>query len=65
MRNRTVYYLIGLVVLMIFLIFFVVGQAKAGGPWNDQYCDIETTQIKVVNVKGEVISNLTEEKLVC
>ena len=65
MRNRTVYYLIGLVVLMIFLIFFVVGQAKAGGPWNDQYCDIETTQIKVVNEKGEVINNLTEEKLVC
>ena len=50
MRNRTIYYLIGLVVLMIFIIFFVVGtSAKAGGPWNEQYCDIETTKVKVVN----------------
>ena len=66
MRNRTIYYLIGLVVLTIFLIFFVVGTtAKAGGPWNEQYCDIEITKVKVVNEKGEVIKNLTEETVVC
>ena len=65
MKKRTLYYLASLVLFMVYLVCFVVVPAKAGGPWNDQYCDIETTQIKVVNDKGEVIDNLTEEKLVC
>lgn len=39
--------------------------AKAGGPWNDQYCDIEVTQIKVENTEGVVIDTRTEEKMVC
>ena len=66
MKNKTIYYFIGLVMVMIFLIFFAIGStAKAGGPWNDQYCDVEVTKIKVVNESGEVIENHTEEKLVC
>ena len=66
MRNKTIYYFIGLVMVMIFLIFFAIGSsAQAGGPWHDQYCDVEVTKIKVVNESGEVIENRTEEKLVC
>ena len=40
-------------------------QAKAGGPWNDQYCDIETTQIRVVDQSGKVIEERVEEKVTC
>mgnify|MGYP000120327912 FL=1 len=66
MKNRTVYYFIGLVMFMIFLIFFVIGStAKAGGPWNDQYCDIETTQIKVVDQQGNILEHRVEEKVTC
>ena len=39
--------------------------AKAGGPWIDQYCDVEITKIRVVDQQGNVIENRTEEKLVC
>ena len=51
---------------MIFLIFFVIGtKANAGGPWNDQYCNIETTQIKVVDQEGNVLEHRVEEKVTC
>jgi hypothetical protein len=66
MKNNTIYYLVGLVMLLIFLIFFALGStAQAGGPWNNQYCDIEVTKIKVIDQDGNVIQNLTEEKVVC
>jgi hypothetical protein len=61
---RKIYYLIALAFLMLGLIIFST-TAKAGGPWDNQYCDVEVTKIKVVNEKGEVIENLTEEKVVC
>ena len=47
------------------IIFAVGSNAHAGGPWNDQYCDVETTQIRVVDSQGTVIKELTEEKVVC
>ena len=61
---RKIYYLIALAFLTLGLIIFSTS-ADAGGPWNDQYCDVEVTKIKVVNEKGEVLENLTEEKVVC
>ena len=61
---RKIYYLIALAFLTLGLIIFST-TADAGGPWNDQYCDVEVTKIKVVNEKGEVLENLTEEKVVC
>ena len=61
---RKIYYLIALAFLTLGLIIFST-TADAGGPWNDQYCDVEVTKIKVVNEKGEVVENLTEEKVVC
>ena len=42
-----------------------VNTAQAGGPWNDQYCDVETTKIRVVDQSGKVIEERTEEKVTC
>tara|TARA_B100000579_G_scaffold249450_1_gene205005 strand:- start:476 stop:835 length:360 start_codon:yes stop_codon:yes gene_type:complete len=55
-----------LVVLMIIVIKLVwLNRAEAGGPWNDQYCDVEITKIRVIDQQGNVVNNLTEEKMVC
>ena len=63
---RTIYYLIALVGIMVGLVLFAqIEKAHAGGPWVDQYCDIEITQIKVVDQDNNVIENRTEEKMVC
>ena len=57
---RKLYYLIGLLFLTLGLIIYST-TADAGGPWSNQYCDVEVTKIRVVNDKGEVLENLTEE----
>ena len=62
---NTIYYLIALVMLSLGMIIFTIGQSHAGGPWNDQYCDVEVTKIKVVNESGQVLENRTEEKVTC
>ncbi|OUT99195.1 MAG: hypothetical protein CBC01_01700 [Betaproteobacteria bacterium TMED41] len=63
---RTIYFLIALVGLLIGLVLFVnVDKAHAGGPWSEQYCDVEITQIRVIDQQGNVVDNLTEEKVVC
>ena len=61
---RKIYYLIALAFLTLGLIIFST-TADAGGPWDNQYCDVEVTKIKVIDQQGNVIENLTEEKLVC
>ena len=61
---RKIYYLIGLAFLTLGLIIFST-TADAGGPWNDQYCDVETTQIRVVDTDGNIIESKVEEKVVC
>ena len=38
---------------------------QAGGPWNNQYCNVKTTHVKVVDAKGNVVEEKTEEKVVC
>ena len=45
--------------------FYLVTHANAGGPWTNQYCDIETTQIRVVDTDGNVLEHKVEEKVVC
>ena len=62
---KTIYYLIALVMLTLGMIIFSIGQSHAGGPWNDEYCDVEVTKIKVVDQQGNLIENRTEEKVVC
>ena len=57
---------LALVVLMIIVIKLVwVSNAEAGGPWNDQYCDVEITKIRVVDQSGAVLEEKTEEKVTC
>ena len=63
---KHIFKIIALVVISLIVgLIIVVSKAQAGGPWSDQYCDVEITKIKVVNEQGEVIENLTEEKVVC
>ena len=63
---KKIYYLIALVMLALGMIIFAVGSsAKAGGPWIDQYCDVETTQIRVVDQQGNIVDSKIEEKVVC
>lgn len=62
---NTIYYIIALVMLSLGMIIFTIGQSHAGGPWNDQYCDVQVTKIKVVNESGQVLENRTEEKVTC
>jgi len=38
---------------------------QAGGPWSDQYCNIKTTHIKIVDINGKVVEEKTEEKVEC
>ena len=66
MRFDFIFKLILLVMITLFLMtFYLVTHANAGGPWSDQYCDVEITKIKVVDQDGNVIDNQTEEKMVC
>ena len=61
---RKIYYLIALAFLTLGLIIFST-TAKAGGPGNSQYCDVEITKVRIVDQQGNVVDNLTEEKMVC
>ena len=63
---RSVYYLIALVGIMVGLVLFAhTEKAHAGGPWIDQYCDVETTQVRVVDSDGNILESKVEEKVVC
>ena len=66
MREKYIYYLIGLAVAGIAFFLLLLGNsAQAGGPWNDQYCNVETTQIRVVDTEGNILQNKVEEKVTC
>ena len=57
---RTIYFIIALLVLLVGLVLFVnVEKAHAGGPWSNQYCDVETTTIRVVDQAGNVLEEKT------
>ena len=57
---------IALALLMIIVIKLVwLNNAEAGGPWSNQYCDVETTTIRVVDANGNVLEERTEEKVTC
>ena len=63
---KHIFKIIALVVISLIVgLIIVVSKVQAGGPWNDQYCDVEVTQIRVVDAQGNVIEERTEEKLVC
>ena len=62
---KTIVKLIALVVLTLIIVLTYINKSEAGGPWVDQYCDIETTTIRVVDQAGNVIEEKTEEKVTC
>ena len=63
---KHIFKIIALVVISLIVgLIIVVSKVQAGGPWNDQYCDVEVTQIRVVDAQGVVIEEKTEEKMVC
>ena len=62
---KTIVKLIALVVLVLIIVLTYINKAEAGGPWSDQYCDIDTTTIRVVDQDGNIIEEKTEEKVVC
>ena len=62
---KTIVKLIALVVLVLIIVLTYINKAEAGGPWVDQYCDIETTTIRVVDQNGIVLEEKTEEKVTC
>ena len=62
---KTTIKLIALVVLTLGIVLTYINKAEAGGPWIDQYCDVETTTIRIVDQAGNVIEERTEEKVTC
>ena len=56
---------IALIVLTLAIVLTYMNRAKAGGPWSDQYCDVETTTIRVVDQSGNILEEKTEEKITC
>jgi len=54
-----------LFVLTFALLFSLSATAEAGGPWSDQYCNIEITTIRVVDQAGNTIEEKTEEIVKC
>ena len=60
---KTTIKLIALVVLTLGIVLTYINRAEAGGPWIDQYCDVETTTIRIVDQAGNVLEERTEEKV--
>ena len=52
-------------VLTFALLFSLSTTVEAGGPWDDQYCDVESTTIRVVDQSGNVLEEKAEEKITC
>ena len=53
------------IILTFALLVGLSATAEAGGPWSNQYCDIKTTTIRVVDQNGKVLEEKTEEKVTC
>ena len=62
---KTTIKLIALALLTLVIVFTYTNKAEAGGLWSDQYCNIETTTIRIVDQNGIVVEEKTEEKVVC
>ena len=62
---RFIIKLLALALIIFAVKLILISKSEAGGPWTNQYCDIETTQIRVVDTEGNIIESKTEEKVVC
>ena len=50
---------------VIILIILSSNKVMAGGPWNNQYCNIETVTLVSKDNDGKIIDQQTLEKMVC
>ena len=53
---------------MAALLVLITAQAlptHAGGPWSNQYCNVKTIQVRVVDTAGNIIETKTEETVHC
>jgi len=62
---RSIIKLIALGLLTLVIVLTYINKAEAGGPWVDQYCDVETTQIRIIDQAGNVVEERIEEKVTC
>ena len=53
---------VALVVLTIVIVLTYISRADAGGPWSNQYCNIETETIKTIDQNGNLVNEETKEK---
>ena len=51
--------------LVILLSTVYVNIAKAGGPWSEQYCNLQTEHVVVKDKNGNVIKEHVVQKQVC
>lgn len=59
-------YVLSLIFLTLGLVLFAYSTtAKAGGPWSDQYCNIETETVITKDSEGKIIDKKTVEKVKC
>jgi hypothetical protein len=59
-------YVLSLIFLTLGLVLFVYSTtAKAGGPWSDQYCNIEIETVITKDSEGKIIDKKTFEKVKC
>ena len=65
MNFTTILKFVALVFITLVIVLTYTQRAEAGGPWHDQYCDVEITKIRVVDQSGQVIEERTEEKMTC
>lgn len=56
------HYILGSVLLLVILWF---GNAQAGGPWSNQYCNLKTETVQIVDQSGNVVDSQTVETLIC
>ena len=56
---KTIVKLIALVALTLGIVLTYINRAEAGGPWIDQYCDVETTTIRIVDQSRNVVEERT------
>jgi hypothetical protein len=56
-----------IVLLTVVLVFLglPVNESRAGGPWNNQYCNVKTVTVVVKDKDGKTVSEHTEEKVEC
>jgi hypothetical protein len=56
---------ITLAAILFIFIGLPITESQAGGPWNNQYCNVKTVTIVVKDKDGKIVSERTEEKVEC